>query len=582
MSLPPEHIRIKRRREEEPVETLYIQSQIHQPKRRYTDFCFQRVVRKPDGGVRAKAGVDASPTPSPGEHITGPRSVSTSNIRHGVPLVRTTVPGSEFENKQIMSKKEGLLGKGLMPPSVSASSTLRASHAAKTSVTPVKNRSGSSSVINSPSSALRRFHISVPSGDFTSPSRKLLHKVSGGVQKNRGDRVMNRAVVIEKRPHQVDDARASIVLDDLAAKIGEVKVSDDAPGTSLTAPKGVTKSAVAPEIPTSPTTPRKRHVVNDAEKRWREESRASRYFDRAQQARDKEQKAKSAQSMHEDPSLWDQDSDQLATELAEFAREITGNSEMSGVSPKAPPRTPPRRPGRFVGISPNKHVLKHPPRLPKVSDDSLGTSGTGFDGAGDAGDAGDAKHVIGAAISTDAAMVELPRQQAEVDVKDSSFTPPKKQIATFETASDLDSEDDNDDSYVYDEFIRRPVAEIAADPHTAHLLNGEWASEHGIAPKDIGVVVITEDDIHFWEAFAESDEEGKGWDSEDEDSNAEDNPANEYPDEDLEFDDEFDDTNAAYRNYRHNASDDEEFDPDYENYEYGCGVPHGGDSDDDY
>ncbi|EQL34008.1 hypothetical protein BDFG_03941 [Blastomyces dermatitidis ATCC 26199] len=579
MSLPPEHIRIKRRREEEPVETLYIQSQIHQPKRRYTDFCFQRVVRTPDGGVRAKAGVDASPTLSPGESITGPRSVSTSNIRLGVPLVRATVPRSEFQNKPIMSKKEGLLGKGLTPPSASSSSALRTSHAAKCSVTPVKNRSGSSSVISSPSSALRRFHIIVPSGDFTSPSRKLLHKVSGGIQKNRGNRVMSRAVVIEKRPHQVDDVRASIVLDDLAAKIGEVKVSGDAPGASPTAPKGITKSAVTAEISTTPATPRKRHVVNDADKRWRAESKASRYFDRAQQAREKEQRMKSAQSMHEDPSLWDHDSDQLATELAEFAHEITADSEMSGFSPKAPPRTPPRRPGRFVGISPNKHVLTHRPRLPKVSDDSLGTSRTGFDGAGDSGDV---KHLIDAALSTDASMVELPRQHDEVDVRDSNFIPPKKQIATFETASDLDSEDDNDESYVYDEFIRRPVAEVAADPNTAHLLNGEWASEHGIAPKDIGVVVITEEDIHFWEAFAESDEEGKGWDSEDEDSNAEDNPANEYPDEDLDFDDEFDDTNAAYRNYRHNASDDEEFDPDYENYEYGCGVSHGGDSDDDY
>ncbi|OJD15359.1 hypothetical protein ACJ73_08984 [Blastomyces percursus] len=579
MSLPPEHIRIKRRREEEPVETLYIQSQIHQPKRRYTDFCFQRVVRKPDGGVRAKAGVHASLSLSPGESITSPRSVSTSTVRHGVPLVRATVPGSEFENKPIMSKKEGLLEKALMPPSASSSSALRASHTAKSSVTPVQNRSGSSSVISSPSSALRRFHITVPSGDFTSPSRKLLHKVSGGVQKNRGDRVMSRAVVIEKRPHQVGDARASVVLDDLAAKIGEVKVSGDAQGTSLTVPKGDTKVPVMSETSTSPATPRKRHVVNDAEKRWKENFKASRYFDRAQQAREKEQTAKSAQSMYEDPSLWDHDSDQLATELAEFALEITGDSEMSGVSPKAPPRTPPRRPSRFVGISPNKHVLKHPPRLPKVNDDSLGTSGTGFDGADDSGDA---KHVIGANLPVDAAMFELPSQHDQMDFKDSNFIPQKKQVATFETASDLDSEDDHDDSYVYDEFIRRPVAEIAADPNTAHFLNGEWASEHGIAPKDIGVVVITEEDIHFWEAFAESDEEGKGWDSEDEDSNAEDNPANEYPDEDLDLDDEFDDTNAAYRNYRHYASDDEEFGPDYGNYEYGCGVSHGGGSDDDY
>lgn len=45
---------------------------------------------------------------------------------------------------------------------------------------------------------------------------------------------------------------------------------------------------------------------------------------------------------------------------------------------------------------------------------------------------------------------------------------------------------------------------------------------------------------------------------------AEDNPANEYPDEELDYDDEFDNTNAAYRYYRRGASDDEEFDEDNE------------------
>ncbi|KKZ62017.1 hypothetical protein EMCG_03478 [[Emmonsia] crescens] len=575
MSLPPEHIRIKRRREEEPVETLYIQSQIHQPKRRYTDFFFQRIVRTPDGGFCPNPNVGAS---AAGRDIKSPRSVSTSNIGHGVPVVRATVPGSEFENRRIMSKKEGSLGKGLMPPSSSPSSALRASHATNKSVSPMRDRSGSSSAISSPSSALRRFHIAAPREDFTSPSSKVLHKASGGVHKNRGDRVMSRAVVIESRPHQVDDVRASIVLDDLAIKIGEVKVSCDAHEAPLTAPKGDAKSTVH-EASTTPVTPRKRHVVNDAEKRWREESKASRYLDRAQQAQDKEQKAKSARSIHEDPSLWDQDSDQLAAELAQFAREITGDSEMSEVPPNSTPRTPPRRPGQFVGISPNRPVLKYPPRLPKVGRDSRGKSGMRFDGAGEDNDA---KVIIEVDPSADAARAELPSQHVEIDVEGSSSIPAAKQSATFEAPSDLDSEDDNDESYVYDEFIRRPVEEIAPDPRAAHLLNGEWASEYGVAPRDIGVVVITEEDIHFWEAFAESDEEGKGWDSEDEDSNAEDNPANEYPDEDLELDDEYDDTNAAYRNYRRNASDDEEFDPDYDNYEYGCNASNGPNSDDDY
>lgn len=42
---------------------------------------------------------------------------------------------------------------------------------------------------------------------------------------------------------------------------------------------------------------------------------------------------------------------------------------------------------------------------------------------------------------------------------------------------------------------------------------------------------------------------------------AENNPANDYPDEDLSWDDEDDDPNAIYSKYRDRAaSDDEEFD----------------------
>lgn len=80
---------------------------------------------------------------------------------------------------------------------------------------------------------------------------------------------------------------------------------------------------------------------------------------------------------------------------------------------------------------------------------------------------------------------------------------------------------------------------------------------------------------------------------------AEDNPANDYPDEELSSADEFDDPTAIYSRYRHGASDDEEFDVnEYDEeerhgfgryqYGYGRGRRHGhsdnedGDSDDDY
>ncbi|PGH14638.1 hypothetical protein AJ79_02973 [Helicocarpus griseus UAMH5409] len=567
MSLPPEHIRIKRRREDEPVETLYIQSKVHLSNRRYTDFFFQRVTRNADGSVVSTTDAGAPSGPSQGKDVKSPRSVSTSGINDGVPLVRPTALGEEFEKKRVVSKKEGpSLGQSPLPTPGSTPSLSRVAGA------PVSlarhHRSTSSSVRRSPSSALRRFQIAAPSAD---PSEKVLHRVSGGVHKNRGDRVMSRAVVIEKRSHQVNDSRASAVLDDLANKIGEVQVDSDVGKTPVEIPGEVAR------VTAQPVTPRKRHVVNEAEKRWKEESKASRYLDRAQQSRDKELTPKKAQSMADDPGLWDQDSEQLATELEQFAREMTGDAMSSKGSPRAPPVTPPRRPGRFVGISPNKPVLKYPPRLPKVGRDSPGKSGMGYDGATD-----HARNAIVVDRFAGTISDNRPLQHGEVDMKDAGATGPAKQVATFDTASsDMESEEEKDASYVYDEFIRRPVHDITANPLAAYLKE-VIDNPLEVAPRNVGVVEITEEDEQLWEVFAESDDEGKGWDSEDEDSNAEDNPANEYPDEDLEFDDEYDDTNAVYRHYRHNASDDEEFDPDYDNYGYGGGGYNGLDSDEDY
>jgi hypothetical protein len=69
-------------------------------------------------------------------------------------------------------------------------------------------------------------------------------------------------------------------------------------------------------------------------------------------------------------------------------------------------------------------------------------------------------------------------------------------------------------------------------------------------------------------------------------STAEDNPANDYPDEELSSADEFDDPTAIYSRYRRAASDDEEFDINESDGEEGVGEAlrtrrRYGDSDDD-
>lgn len=72
---------------------------------------------------------------------------------------------------------------------------------------------------------------------------------------------------------------------------------------------------------------------------------------------------------------------------------------------------------------------------------------------------------------------------------------------------------------------------------------------------------------------------------------AENNPANDYPDEELSSEDENDDPTAIYSKYRQAMSDDEEFDVDYSDSEggaqfgsgYGYQRRYGGtDSDEDF
>jgi hypothetical protein len=81
---------------------------------------------------------------------------------------------------------------------------------------------------------------------------------------------------------------------------------------------------------------------------------------------------------------------------------------------------------------------------------------------------------------------------------------------------------DDDSDYVYDEFIRRAVHEIEADPRLVQIHTGEWINAIGPEkeiPRDIGLVVITEEDAQLWDELGETDDDHKEWDSEDQDSN---------------------------------------------------------------
>lgn len=82
-----------------------------------------------------------------------------------------------------------------------------------------------------------------------------------------------------------------------------------------------------------------------------------------------------------------------------------------------------------------------------------------------------------------------------------------------------------------------------------------------LEPESYGVLVIDEEDEELWEQYLrDEDGEDDEWDSEDGDSNAEDNPRNEYPDEELSEDDEYGTNLYKYRRY---GSDNEQYDDDY-------------------
>ncbi|KAI1906864.1 hypothetical protein LOZ61_006461 [Ophidiomyces ophidiicola] len=487
MALPPEQIRIKRRREEEPVETLYIQPETRQTKRRFTDFVFQRVILDQE-----EAGVGSASNPSlTNERSTRHSCSRTAGSGPSVPIVRTGSPSPQLQDKtQIPAstpKAHGTRGMAVL-------------------VKEPRSRSSSAKLPFRPlpaHSAMRRFHIAAPA-----TSQKVLHKAGGGVQKNKG---LKHAVVVEQKG---DVAKTISDLNDITVGTGEdINILGGKPAEPA---------------------PRKRRVVNEAERRWREQNNARQYQSRIQP--DNGQSKKTGNSTKDDPSTWDLDSTELADELQSIAMEAASAMPVVITETKT---LPPAPKVYLPTISP---VLKYKPKLPKRQRGRRGRRFGIFDGADESGESSAADTLPPSPGTTGLENISVLKEALEEHVM-------------------LDKEwKDNDSDYVYDVFIRRPVQEFADDPKFLHIQQGYWSIEGEKAPTNIGVVVISEKDMHYWNELAEDDDDESYWNTGDEDSNAEDNPANEYPDEDLDIEDEFDDVNAAYNKYRRYGSDDEQYD----------------------
>ncbi|OOF90810.1 hypothetical protein ASPCADRAFT_211762 [Aspergillus carbonarius ITEM 5010] len=520
MSLPPEQINIKRRREEEPVETLYIQSELHQTKRRFTDFVFQRVQ------ISSHGREDGSPSPSSfaaaQRKLLTPRSVSNTvfptsrsvtNRAAGagatVPLVRATSPGAEIREERRLATvrkeneeklKRALLSSPTPGPARPSSTTTPSSGNDAPGRLVSSTSSGKESPASSPGQAqsLRRFQIS-RSNTPMSP----LRSTGGGVQKRKGDGAV--AVLVEKLRRTPHSRQASMVADVAARADSEGNVSV---AGALSSEQKVER-------------PRKRPVVNQAERKWREERKSaiSAAKQHISQVLERE-----SQATHQ--SNWEDESERLAKELEQVALELDGEMEVTATETDY---TQPSG-SQFSGSSRPRSVMPKPPlRYQPRTPNKHRTGGSGTEA-----------------------------MQGPVENHHEETTDPAR----------AGSEDESDGEYVYDTYIRKPLPDtgLLTDPLVGLDLDQEaWFRQHGIDVnrQNIGVIVITQEDEEYWENFAEEEDDEDRWDSEDADSNAENNPANDYPDEELSWDDEEDDPTAVYNKYRTQArSDDEEFDFD--------------------
>jgi hypothetical protein len=277
--------------------------------------------------------------------------------------------------------------------------------------------------------------------------------MGGGIQKRRPDGAApGVAVLVEQLRRQPHSRQASMV----AGLVDRARVD-----AAVTEPEEISVK------------PRKRPVVNQAEKKWRAERQGA--ITAAKQHLS-EVLENSAQQAHQ--NTWEEESERLVKDLEQVALELEHEHEHEhdmevddhsmDFSHQAHPRFAP------TPVSPPK-PMKYQPRPPKQprSVPQKPTPETEMEG------------VVGGGAAATSAVLE-----------------------------------DNEDDYVYDVYIRRPLSEseMLTNP-LAELECEQQLQQLEAASRGIGVIVITAEDEEYWEHFVEDEEEE--WDSEDADSNGE-------------------------------------------------------------
>jgi hypothetical protein len=367
----------------------------------------------------------------------------------GVPMVRATSPGAEFREAQRITaarKEAEEKHKRAVYGGPNPFTDLQPSSAAgfDGSHQPSVRDSSPASVETSSSraQALRRFQISRSNLDS-------LRSSPGGIQKRRaGGPAPGVAVLVEQLQRNAHSRKASMV-SDLVAEAQALSIKP--------------KEFVQDTTPPSPVKPRKRPVVNQAEKRWREERKGA--ISAAKQHLS-DTLEKSAQTQQQ--RTWDEGSERLAHDLEQVALELELERDQGhrmdldsqvAIKPAAP--QPAYLQPAFSAAP--KSPLKYQPRQPKE-----------------------------------------PRVAP---------TPLQTSLQTEQAV-----EEDDEGDYVYDVYVRRPLseAEMLKNP-LAEFEFDQQKKDIAKSQPGVGVIVITAEDEEIWEEFIEDDEEE--WDSEDADSN---------------------------------------------------------------
>ncbi|KAJ5902643.1 hypothetical protein N7495_003171 [Penicillium taxi] len=353
MSLPPEKLSIKRRRDEDPVDKLYIDEAQPLTKRlitrRFTDYYFQRLPADTptDGAPKEEAGPQNTQ-----RVLRTPRSVSSLNIPNprasrafkasGVPIVRATAPGDEFRDAQRI----------LNARNEAAEKRKNALNSTPDHVVPkIDNSSGiefntADAQPNIPGgSVVRRFRITPSTG---ANSLGSLRGPSGGIQKNKAQNTGSGIAVLVEQERRSNSRNAP-----MTAYLNQ-QVDEDATAkealNSLNSVNATVESVLQGSL-------RKRPVVNQAELKWRQEQQRTVSAAKTNIASTFEKTARAKNT------TWDEHADRLAEEFEQVALDIEQRDKaaLSPLRQVASPQAP-----KYFASKQKQHKFKpHPPTKPR-------------------------------------------------------------------------------------------------------------------------------------------------------------------------------------------------------------------------